>query len=65
MQSGSMSTSELSNLAPLPVAPSPVPPDRDPGRGWLGSSSVFDQQPKRKMSTAMAVSLAFHAGIVP
>lgn len=60
-----MSTSELSNLAPLPTPPSPAPSaGGPPGGGWLGSQSVFDQGQKRRFGTPMILSLAFHGLIL-
>ena len=59
MQSGRyMSTSELSNLAPLPETPSPA--SSGSSGGWLGGQSVFDEGKKRRLGAPMLVSLALH-----
>jgi protein TonB len=57
-----MSTSELSNLAPLSATPSPTS-SGNPSGGWLGGQSVFDEGRKRRMGAPMAVSLGLHAGL--
>jgi len=56
-----MATSELSNLGPMPSAPSPVGPPG--GGGWLGSQPVFEQRGNRKLGGAFGASLAIHIGL--
>ena len=58
-----MSTSEISNLSPLPPsgpAPSRPGPVGGGGGAWLGSQSIFDARDERKLGRAMGVSLTFH-----
>ena len=56
-----MATSELSNVGPLPTAPTPAGPPG--GGGWLGSQPVFEQRGNRKLGGAFGVSLAIHVGL--
>jgi protein TonB len=58
-----MSTSELSNLAPLPATPS-TSPSGNPNGGWLSGQSIFDEGKKRRLGGPLLVSVSLHVGLV-
>jgi protein TonB len=58
-----MSTSEISDVAPLPSTPS-ASPSGSPSGGWLGGQSVFDDGKKRRLGAPMLVSLTLHGAFL-